>query len=166
MAGKYLLPCYCGRQIVVERSQAGENVVCSCGASLQVPNLLQMKMLEEVSEPTEQIRRTWEWRERLRLLGIILFIVSILGLGLLLWFRPRNDPFAPEEIQRAARALAPADTWENWERMKQGLDRRIDKHYAAAMEKFRIWSAVSGVVGLSGLALIAAGLLPQCGKPR
>ncbi len=168
MGAKYYLPCHCGHQLIVERSQAGETVHCTCGTSLQVPTLLQMNMLEEVTESATARKPspTWGWRERLRLLGIILLIVSLIGGGVLLWSRPRNDPFSPEEIQRAARALAPVDTWENWQRMKQGLDRRIDKRYEAAMEKFRIWRAVSVVVGLSGIALIVAGTIPHRGQVR
>ena len=45
MAQKYLLSCSCGRDVPLETSQAGGNVLCDCGLSLKVPSLLQIKKL-------------------------------------------------------------------------------------------------------------------------
>jgi hypothetical protein len=41
----YLLPCSCGQSVEIETSQAGQQVSCSCGATLQVPSMLQIKSL-------------------------------------------------------------------------------------------------------------------------
>ncbi|MDR3111107.1 MAG: hypothetical protein LBU65_15675 [Planctomycetaceae bacterium] len=42
---KYQLPCQCGLTIAVETSQAGGQVVCSCGQQIQVPSLIKLKQL-------------------------------------------------------------------------------------------------------------------------
>ncbi|MCL2306578.1 MAG: hypothetical protein FWC43_14665 [Planctomycetaceae bacterium] len=45
MSQKYLLPCSCGKEVSIETSQAGGNVLCDCGLSLRIPSLLKIKQL-------------------------------------------------------------------------------------------------------------------------
>ncbi len=168
MTAKYLLPCPCGRQIVVEKRQAGQTIVCSCGTSLSAPTLLDMTGLEPA--PPEAVPQpassTWGPRQRLRLLGIML-VLTALAFGVLLYIkRPvsRFDVIDPERIRQTARTFTPAHTWDIWELMKKGLDRRTDLQYAAAVDRFHLWQAAVAAIALSGVALmIAAGALGASG---
>ena len=41
----YLLPCSCGNSVPVESHQAGGSVNCTCGQSLNVPSLRDLREL-------------------------------------------------------------------------------------------------------------------------
>jgi len=164
---KYYLPCRCGRQITVEPREAGETAVCPCGQSLPIPAMLEMAALEpvlaEASPPSEHL---WGWQHRLLLLGGTLLGAAVIGGICLHWNRPvtPSDAIDPDAIRQTAKNLSPLETWHYWELMKQGLDRRTDQVYMSALTRFHVWQAVSGVVGLIGLALIGAGM--AMGKKR
>ena len=53
----YKLPCSCGLFVPVEKNQAGREVKCSCGESLQVPSMSQIKNLEPLSEKEKQVTK-------------------------------------------------------------------------------------------------------------
>jgi hypothetical protein len=46
----YLLPCSCGEKLRVRTRQAGEEVVCQCGAVVRVPTMRGLKQLETVKD--------------------------------------------------------------------------------------------------------------------
>jgi hypothetical protein len=58
---KYLLPCECGKGIVIDASQAGQRIECSCGALLEVPTLRGVRELEPVQAATSGSRPTADW---------------------------------------------------------------------------------------------------------
>jgi hypothetical protein len=160
VTAKYLLPCSCGQQVVIEPRQAGETIPCFCGAPLQVPTLLDMAALDPA--PPELAATppapTWGWKHRLQLSGVVLLLLAII-LGVLLHFERPIAPFDtinPEQLQQDARKLTPSRTWDIWEMMKQGLDRRTDQKYADAMFRFRVWQAAVAGVALCGIAMIVA----------
>ena len=161
MTAKYLLPCACGQQTTVEPRQAGETIPCGCGKSLQVPTLLDMTALEPA--PPESVpglsRSTWGLRHQLQLLGIVLVLATIAG-GVWLYFeRPisRFHMLNPKQLRQSAEELSPLQTWEYWEMMKQGLDRRIDEEYADDVRRFHLWRLFFGALALLGIVLIVAG---------
>ena len=161
MVAKYLLPCTCGRQIVVEPRQAGQIIPCACGTSLQAPTLLDMTALEPapmvLASPPPPA--TWGLKNRLRLLGAVLLLGAIGGAAWLYFGRPvsRFDVIDPEQLRETAKGLSPLQTWNYWEKMKEGLDRRTDQAYAAALLRFHMWQAVVAAVALLGVGLIVVG---------
>jgi hypothetical protein len=161
---KYLLPCPCGQQIVIERRHAGQTVPCSsCGAMVQVPTLLAMAELEPA--PAESAiatpRSTWGLKQQLRLVGIVVVLAAVVGGVWLFCHQPRSrfDSIDPERVRQVAQSLPPARTWDIWETMKQGLDRRIDQQYAAAVLQFRTWEVAAAAATLLGVALIVASMV-------
>jgi hypothetical protein len=161
MGVKYVLPCPCGVQTNVEPRQAGQIILCSCGAPLQVPTLLDMTALEPASVDLapESAPEVWGSGDRLRLIGAMLVLAALIG-GLWLYFaRPisRFNLIDPEQIRQNAQKLPASQTWALWQQMKQGLDRRTDEQYAEAVLRFRLWQAVIAGATLVGVALIAAG---------
>jgi hypothetical protein len=164
---KYLLPCRCGRQITVEPREAGQTSVCPCGQTLPIPTMREMTGLElapvETSRPPE---RAWGWQHRVSLLGATLLATAVVGGVLLFWHRPIApiDAIDPQAVQQRANDLSPLRTWQVWQLMKQGLDRRTDQIYEAALTRFRVWETVSGVMALIGIALIGTGI--AIGKKR
>ena len=73
MEGRYLLPCSCGQEIPVEPRQAGQEIRCDCGASLEVPTMLGMAALEKApSEPSHTPPSApWGIRQGIVLLGTV-----------------------------------------------------------------------------------------------
>jgi len=159
---KYLLPCACGQKVLVEPRQAGESVVCACGSPLDVPTLLGITALERVEEEPEPRAPPEQWgkRQRLLLLGTVVFAFAVAGGIWLLMHQPKSpfDAIDPEQIRQSAQTLRVWQSWEAWQSMKVGLDRRTDQQYAAAVTRFRIWLGVVVTLTLTGTALIAVGM--------
>jgi hypothetical protein len=158
---RYLLPCTCGRQTAIERRQAGQTISCACGASLQAPTLLDMSTLELAPPETAAPSGAgWGLVQQLRLLGIVLVLAAVGG-GIWLFVAQPVSRFStidPERIREGCQKYTPSQTWEAWEYMQQGLDRRIDQSYAAAMSRFRMWQVVVGVTALCGAAMIGTAI--------
>jgi hypothetical protein len=164
---KYLLPCRCGRQIIVEPREAGQTAACPCGQSLLIPTMLEMSALEpapaEASLPSKHV---WGWRHRMLFLGWTLLLFAII-LGILIqWNRPvaQIDTIDPDLIRRDADKLPPVQTWHYWGLMKQGLDRRTDQIYAGKMTIHHIGQGFVGVLALLGIVLVGVGM--AMGKKR
>ena len=130
---------------------------------MQAPTLLEMTMLEPApAESTaEPLTSTWGWKQRLRMLGIVLLLVAVGGAVwlCLAWPVSPFDMIDPEYFRESAKKMPLSRAWDYWEAAKQGLDRRTDQRYAAAVLRFRVGEVAVAVVGLVGVALIAAGLM-------
>jgi hypothetical protein len=162
VSNKYLLPCRCGQQFVVEPRRAGETIACSCGAALQIPTMLEMAALEPSPEASivPAYRTDWNWRRGMLLLGGVFVLMGMCGGASLYWFvrpTPPIDALVPEQVRESAKRLPPAQTWAIWENMKQGLDPRVDKNYAAALSNYQGLLTIDVVVALIGVALIVVG---------
>jgi hypothetical protein len=164
VSAKYLLPCPCGRQTVVESRQAGETTTCACGASLQIPTLLHIATLEPAPDvsPPATYSPTWGLKQSLRFMGITLAILGIIFAASDFFLgRPvsRFDMIDPEQLIESAQKFTPVQTWQVWGSMKQGLDRRIDQKYADDLQKFYLREAFFGTMTLIGVALVVAGTI-------
>lgn len=167
---RYLLPCSnCGRQTVIECRQAGETIRCECGASLQAPTLLDMRHLELApTEPAATSAATgWGIMQQVWLVG---FVLALIGIGLGVWLhlaRPvsRFSAIDPERVREECQKYTPSQTWHAWEILQQGLDRRIDQSYAAAVARFQLKQIFVGVVLLGGATLMVIGWLGRKRPP-
>jgi hypothetical protein len=140
-------------------------MVCTCGALVQAPTLLHMTFLEPVAAEAQPIVQSsgaaWGLRTRMRLLGVVLVLAALIGGVWLFVERPtsRFDMVDPEQLRETAKSLPPLRTWQIWEQMKQGLDRRIDQQYAAAVQRFRLWQLTVAVAAVLGIGLVVAGTM-------
>ena len=55
----YLLTCECGLDILVQVAQAGDQLACSCGASIAVPNLRDVKQLPLADDQLHKPKGEW-----------------------------------------------------------------------------------------------------------
>ena len=159
---KYLLPCPCGLETVVEPRQAGETVRCACGSSLQAPTLLEMSALDPAPEETRARPNVPSWGawHRVMLVGAALVSAALVAAVWLYVQRPVSRfAFDPDEILRAVQHMPPRQTWENWEAVKQGLDRRTDQEYVDALVRFHVWEGVFGGLAAIGVVLLAVGAI-------
>jgi hypothetical protein len=160
---KYLLPCRCGQEHVVEPRHAGGEISCSCGTVLAIPRLIEMENLEpapEESSPPTVVQ--WGGKQRMAFLGIVI-VLAMIGAGVWLYHRspvPPIDMIDPEAIQQKAQGLTPLQTWSYWEGMKQHGLGRTDAQYVAALLSFRIWLGATIALALFGIVLIVVGFWP------
>ena len=95
-----------------------------------------------------------------------MLVLTALAGGVWLFIeRPRSrfDVIDPERIKQRAATFTPGRTWDIWELMKKGLDRRTDLQYAAAVDRFHVKQAAVAAIALAGVALIAVGVLGASG---
>ncbi len=161
MSAKYLLPCACGRKLVVEPSQAGETITCPCGSQLEVPSMQAIRQLEMARTRSDQgSEARWGFRQATILLGALL-TATALGLALYLhWVRPRlADPHA----------LSPVQTWAAWQELRKGPDRNLsawDKLFAEAVRDNRRWKLLWLAVAACGTLLMGLSALRRDSRPH
>ena len=162
MKNKYLLPCSCGRKMVIEASQAGEKLRCACGAELEAPTMLGIAKLEpaEPDRESDTPAPTWGVRHRLLLFGGLIAAIG-LGVVLLTWRTwPTKGDFS---------AISPFMSLQVWHNLKQGIGvppNLADQMFADAIRWHFRWLAVGAAVALVGIAVIAAAPLFGRRPPR
>jgi hypothetical protein len=163
----YLLPCSCGHKIPIQPRQAGEIVVCACGASLEVPTLLRLKALEKIEAPPDlkTTKSAWGAGHRLIFLGVIIILAAV-GIGIWLFQIRPNDPFAnftPEQIVTSVENVAPVYTWRLWHAWEQGGLQRQKTSLQIAITgqktQYRIYWWLLGILAGAGIAAIASGIV-------
>jgi hypothetical protein len=164
LRAKYLLPCSCGRETPVETTQAGEQIVCECGASLEVPTLARLtKLKRHENEPVvyQASSSTWGVRHGWIMVGSIVLALGLLGeIYLLTWGTPPKL-----EVQR----LSTFNTWRLWMHLKQGVQFRhpIDVHRDELLAVRTQRMVGSGLAAAAGIGVIlGAWLLVPAGTKK
>ena len=166
MNAKYLLPCRCGRQMTVEPREAGQTSLCPCGQSLLIPTMLEITRLEPAPAETSLPPKA---------AGAGPTPCCSRGLRWLWWQSLWRACFATlpggshrrhrsQALRLSAHKLPPLRTWQYWQLMKQGLDRRVDQMYMDRMTAYHFWQGAAAVTALIGVALIGSGV--AIGKKR
>jgi hypothetical protein len=165
---RYKLRCQCGRDVLVDRSQAGILVTCECGQSLETPTIRGLAQLEQVTQAPSKGASSWSGRHGLMLVGLALAAIG-LGWGAYRQFYPPPYPFSErivsQDIADGEMLLdrAPlAETWKLWETFREGIDRNEMPQlaiYQALVAENRRWMWVMYALGGAGLLLAAAALL-------
>jgi len=173
MTVRYLLPCSCGAKIPIEPRQAGEEIQCECGASLEIPTLMKMAELE-LAEPepaASAVSGTWGTPQGLMLLGAMISVLAlVLGAFSL---RSRPEPpiteFPTELIGHGVDTLSPLETWHRWQYLRSyGLDPTpfdADRNYAKRLLKWRLKMGAILAVVAGGIALMVIPALTK-GRPK
>jgi len=115
---KYLLACDCGKSVPVEMRQAGERVVCVCGATLDVPPLRKLRHLP-VEAPVA-VKSAAAWSPRRGIITACLVLGTILA-AIALWNRltePAVEPFNAAGRERVVdeglKTMTPVQAWRAW----------------------------------------------------
>ncbi|MGD9647103.1 MAG: hypothetical protein AB7U73_15440 [Pirellulales bacterium] len=172
MSVRYRLPCGCGQEVLVERSQAGLPVSCSCGATLEVPTIRGLADLETVH--TESQRNEWTTQYGLLLLGLL---VAFAAGGAAFWRIATQPPdvFSEEQIdlfmtQKAAEIdkMTPSEALEAWQHFRAGPyveDTREEQRYYAQRAAYARWNWVLAGISVAGLLFCILVLATGAGKP-
>ena len=103
---------------------------------------------------------TWGLKQGIIFLGVVLVLLAVVG-GVFHYClaRPvsRFDFIDPEQLRQNAKNLPPSGTWEIWQVMKRGLDRRTDQQYAERLGTFHLEQGFFVGLAMVGVVLIAVG---------
>lgn len=163
MPQTFKLPCpSCERSIPVTPPQAGESLICECGATLQAPTLREIRQLEPIDEArTTSPSEGASWnplKGTIFVLGMILIVSGLIG-----HFRinPQRQSLATEappfeELDVAMDSITPVQAWSAWDYFRrQDLEYRDTPEFLANRQKhtelsfyiYLVWGlAICGVV--------------------
>ena len=100
MITKYQLPCSCGRSIPVELNQAGRQVTCVCGKSMEVPSMRELRKLPTSEEPDARSSQRPSWNltaGSFFAVGLLVAVVSALVAGAMQFRAMQFSSFKPAE---------------------------------------------------------------------
>jgi hypothetical protein len=174
----YLLSCNCGKTLPVEVGQAGGQVVCTCGTTLDVPTLRMLRHLPLA--PTEQPKSASAWSARKGAIAVFLIAAGVLAaLGLLNRLtEPKLPEFHPEAqsemVDRQLGQLKPVDAWKSWIVLYRPLaetgftpmQSRDEPRIRAEIDHSRFLQAAMLGVASVCVALAAITALWPGGKPK
>lgn len=161
----------------VEVGRAGGQVVCECGAAVDVPTLRRLRQLP--AESSEPQARGMAWRPRHGVMAVFLILAA--GLASVCLWAQLTKPTLPtfdsagmhQLIGRQLEKLTPAEAWNWWTRNGS----QVEAGFTAAEFKLpphlddelrRKQFLVKAMLVLCGLAVIGAlgAALWPTGKPR
>jgi hypothetical protein len=94
----YLLPCpACSQKLTVSVAQAGQSVLCSCGQSLEVPPLRDLRQLELATD-ADGPQSSWNRRKGLVFLGCTVMAICAIVAGYFITQLPRNP--SPDAVRK------------------------------------------------------------------
>jgi hypothetical protein len=104
--------------VTVDVGQAGERVVCQCGATIDVPPLRKLRHLPVAAPAVDRATSTWGARHGI--VAACLILAAVAGLWAL-WSRLREPYVAPfdaevrrQVVERGLEELTPAQAWQQW----------------------------------------------------
>ncbi len=140
MDRKYILPCGCGKEILVSATQAGQMVRCACGIETAVPALRDLKKLQRLATSRAKTREgvsSWGQREAFLVIG---GLITLSGLVMTAWLWLTRPRYPRVEM------MAPVETWGLWQELRLGVLREPTpggKAFAEATRFHRIWTWIS-----------------------
>lgn len=165
MSARYLLPCGCGQQVVVEARQAGLEVACACGARLSVPSIRGLNELARVEGAPPQAKRTWGPRQGVLLLGALIAVPClVLAVAGHLAPLPEHPSYTLDlDLNQEQVEVMPVDRlFEMWEEFNESFDTAENPElevYRGIVARVRAWTWVYTAGAVLGVGLIAGSRL-------
>ncbi len=172
MIVRYRLPCACGQTVLVERSQAGLSVACSCGKSLEVPTIRGLAQLEAVQSAPDQ--RRWTAQYGLLLIGALIALVA--G-GVTAWrvVRLGPDQFSEASINATLQEhlsqidkMPPGEVvllWQPLRNLPYIEDPQAKKQYYGERAAYQRWTWVLAGIAAAGALFCVIVIATGAGKP-
>jgi hypothetical protein len=112
----YLLSCECGNNVTVEVGQAGGQVTCRCGKTLDVPALRQLRHLPQARVDEARPTSNWGLRQGFVTACVIAVLGLLVAIGWNWWNAPTIPKFDPVHRQQIVeeQLKTPASAWQSW----------------------------------------------------
>lgn len=170
MADRYLLVCKaCGNGTPVARRQAGELLTCACGATLEVPTLLQLQKLEKVAESPEQAAAArgpaWSVRHGVAVAGGVAILLGFawIAILLLMWPKAPDEGFREEWTKINIERMSPARSLGYYDYLRktglQGISPAEFEAYEDRLLRSRIALGFAGFFTVVGLIALGGAYL-------
>lgn len=164
---KYLLPCACGKVIVIDASQAGQQIACECGKLLEVPTLRGVRELEPAPETASPSREATDWNPSRGLVFAGSFVLFVIGAAVsYVGFKDlRATPNITREVETEAfdqliDDMSLDEVYERWKLDREhGLGERGQNPYV----NIRSFRAGRNRMLVAGIAFCVVGLLGTIG---
>jgi hypothetical protein len=171
MSAQYLLPCSCGEKLRIVAAQAGEQVVCTCGKSVPVPTLRELRKLEPAPpEAGSQVATGWNaWNGLIFSGGAFLCLAAIIGMlyaGVMIFRIEQSgatkdvSAVINEEEAKLVDDLTPEMALSLYEDMRaEGLGQKHEPYWityrrmAKEQQALLIASGICLVAGIAGMVL-------------
>ena len=138
----------------MEVGQAGQQIECDCGASLDIPTMVGVRALQRVEPSPEDQRQIsrWEARYGVLLVGAVITFAALCMTTYVYMTRPQLV-----EVED----MDPFQTWLSWQFLREGVRRpsfEINPYrmYQMGREANRRWMAASLSVAALGLIVMSA----------
>ena len=161
---KYRFPCErCGEKLVIDVSQAGRQIVCRCGAALEVPSLRAIRALEAATDDSVKLRRR-SWNRGRGVLFAAGLVMAVLGLGTAVaagigWLTaqapPSPSPADVEAVLTAVDELSAPRVWDLWAEMRTN---GLGPYYEPPQAVFEAFVRRVRVVFMVGVVVLAVGI--------
>jgi hypothetical protein len=159
MSEKYLLPCTCGQNVVVEQRQAGTTVRCMCGKSLEVPTIRGLEALAHADEVEKDLPPLWGIRQGLIFLGLV---IALPAFAFAIFVYTRLPTLNETNVEQAIMALSPTQSWLLWKAYADGMPKTPAIESVAVIRGIQVlrrWIMLGLIVGVIGLLVSAGGFL-------
>jgi hypothetical protein len=172
MSVRYRLPCSCGQTVLVERSQAGLSVACSCGKQLEVPTIRGLAQLDTVQSAPDQLG--WTAQYGLLLIGVL---IALFAAGTAGWRVVKQGPdlFSESSIDATMKEhfaqiekMPPGDVvllWQSLRNLPYMEDTQAKKQYYIEREANQRWSWVLAGIAAAGVLFCVIVLATGAGQP-
>lgn len=154
---QYLLSCECGQQHTVDQTQAGESLVCSCGRTLDVPQLRVLRTLPAATSESGATKQSSSWTVW-HGAAMLAVIVALIGIGVIFALPRAALPSATKEtILLDLDKKQPKDIWLLWAFLQSGIDTAPDPTMQRLIkDKAQIKALRYVAIGGTAAALLAA----------
>ncbi len=162
MRVKYLLPCSCGEKVAVESTQAGQDILCACGKTMEVPTMQGLRQLEQHVDTADAPRIASSFGGVA--VGIALLGLVILGAGGVHTYRTYSMRPVLPDIDYAA----PWDTWLIWHDVRSGvrLPEYAESPYMQAKKVYNQYMTVGIVIMALGLlTIVCSAIVASFSRP-
>ncbi len=171
---KYLLPCtHCERKLSVDSTQAGESIICACGASLEIPSFREIRNLERGgASDAAPVPRSWNARRGVVFaVGLAIVFCGVVASGFAGMGRLSLQTGTPpkenlEHVFASLDKMTAAETMDTWLQVRdESLGPYIESYYSmhrrAHKQLTQIMLAGYGVIVLGVLVTAATWLVPK-----
>lgn len=172
MSVRYRLPCRCGQTVLVERSQAGLTVTCSCGAQLEVPTIRGLAQLESLQSSPDKLG--WTAQYGLLLIGALIALLAggavgwrVVKQGPDLYSEESIDAFVNEAAMKTDR-MTPGEVVLQWQALRELPyleDPSIKKQYYAVRSEYQRWTWVLAGIAAAGVLFCVIVAATGAGQP-
>src|SRR5262245_59907392 len=116
---RYLVPCACGNAVPADVAQAGGQVVCSCGATVDVPALRGLRELPvETATAADRAPRVWQASYG-AIASLLIVAASAALIGAWMHFQEPKPPAfnsaaREQSLENDLKVATPSDVWHWW----------------------------------------------------